>query len=163
MICKKAKYTGQVGKAATKHGRRLLRPGILPLPPVVPEGHLNRPKGGDFTRPGAGFHPPKADFTGPKVRFHRRCRLSRHLLRLSKNCHCEPARRLVWQSPNFFGRFSSYFPSNRGIPTPVCALARNDTYFFDTLRRCRLSRHLLISTRSPLPAAGSGRCWPGHR
>ena len=52
-----------------------------------------------------------------------------------KTCHCEPARRLVWQSPNFLGNFSTVFTSIKGIPTPVCALARNDTHFFDTLGR----------------------------
>ena len=35
------------------------------------------------------------------------------------------------------------FTSILGIPTPVLALARNDTHFFDTLKRCA-SAHLFI-------------------
>ncbi|MGN1015827.1 MAG: hypothetical protein ACI4PL_02410, partial [Faecousia sp.] len=44
---------------------------------------------------------------------------------LKKNCHCEPARTLVWQSPNFSGRFVDNFPvfrtfrKIRGIATPL--------------------------------------------
>ncbi len=47
-----------------------------------------------------------------------------------KTGHCAPARRLVRQSPNFLGRFSSQFTSIWGIPTPMCALARNDQRLF---------------------------------
>ena len=42
-----------------------------------------------------------------------------------KDCHCEPVRRLVWQSPPI----SEEGAKTREIPTPVCPLARNDRRF----------------------------------
>ena len=44
------------------------------------------------------------------------------------------------------------FTSIKGIPTPVCALARNDIYFFDTLNgrvRKERARCVVISLMSP--------------
>ena len=41
-----------------------------------------------------------------------------------------------------FWRFSVHFPSNRGIATPVCALARNDSVYF--------AKHQFICRITPL-------------
>ena len=55
-------------------------------------------------------------------------------------CHCEPVRRLVWQSRNFLD-----IPFNRGIPTPVVLRAANQNELLAggkrTLILCALARN----------------------
>ena len=53
-------------------------------------------------------------------------------------CHCEPARRLVWCTDQreeipLGCNFLQDSADLEGIPTPVCALARNDSIFGSAL------------------------------
>ena len=48
-----------------------------------------------------------------------------------------------WQSRNFFAQILWFFASIYGIPTPVCALARNDVEFFCPVFSYTTSVHFL--------------------
>ena len=84
-------------------------------PPVLP-GALR--KGAHWCGPFQGFPP----VTIPRFFRELPC----------NTCHCEPVRRLVWQSPRYSNIFipkPEAFTFNRGIATPSRRMVRNDTVF----------------------------------
>ena len=66
--------------------------------------------------------PTAATRSGRFIRHWRRSHRS------PRRCHCEPARRLVWQSASPAAEGGAVLcTARKRIPTPVCATSRNDT------------------------------------